>query len=82
MKNWLLERIGKNALFYYGAQGIGASAAVIVGPMVILEVWQFKFLLLLLVNVLVTSIFAEILKAIFEVIYSRGRRMLEVSAAN
>lgn len=75
MRNRFLERIGANAVFYYAAQGIGASAAILFAPMVTLEVWQFKFLTLLTVNTLVTIVFAEIFKAVFEIKYTRVKQL-------
>jgi fucose 4-O-acetylase-like acetyltransferase len=73
-RNAFLERIGKNALYYYGAQGIGASVASIMASSVTTAVWQIKFAILLTVNVLVTFVFAEILKVAFEMLFGDGKR--------
>lgn len=69
------EHIGKNAIYYYFAQGIGSSINYYVVGMVNLNNWLFKWILAYGVNFLVTILIAEALsfmysKLIIKRIYS------------
>ncbi len=76
VKKNFIEHIGKNAIYYYFAQGIGSSINYYVVSMVNLNNWLFKWILVYGVNVLVTVLIAEALsfmysELIIKRIYSR-----------
>ena len=75
VKKNFIEHIGKNAIYYYFAQGIGSSINYYVVGMVNLNNWLFKWILAYGVNFLVTILIAEALsfmysKLIIKRIYS------------
>lgn len=63
-KNFLLEHIGKNAIFYYVGQSV---AITIVYELVIwhTELWYYKFLLFFFLNMVVTIIVAELIRLLY-----------------
>lgn len=57
---WLCH-IGRNAIFYYFAQGIGSSLNYYVIPRVNTDRWLIKFLVTLVINLIVTTVLAELI---------------------
>lgn len=68
-----LEHIGKNAIFYYACQGMGASILYLVAPKVVLPMF-FKLVLMFGINLLLVVIFAEVLKFVFDLVGDVYRR--------
>ena len=64
-KNKFLEHIGKNALFYYVGQGVGASLLYYVVDYVHLTVY-LKLPLMFMLNLLITAVSAEVFKFMYE----------------
>ena len=64
LKNFLLEHIGKNAVYYYAGQGVGASLLYPIVANVLLPVY-FKLPLMFLLNILITAFVAEVIKFIY-----------------
>jgi len=63
-ENHLLERIGRNAVFYYIGQGLSCSFLVLVEPRIQL-IWEIKLLLLFIVNFILMVVCSEIFKLIY-----------------
>ena len=63
-KNLLIEHIGQNAIYYYAGQGIGAVLLISVVPYVALP-FYFKLPLMFLLNLLITTSVAYVLKFIY-----------------
>ncbi|UXR63784.1 acyltransferase [Bdellovibrio bacteriovorus] len=63
LKYLRIQHIGKNALFYYIAQAIGGSFLLSLNPLIQLP-WAAKLPIMFTINVIVTVIFAEILRVI------------------
>jgi len=64
-KNKILEHIGQNALFYYIAQGVGASLLNYVVDYVSAPI-LIKLALMFLLNLLITALGAEVFKFMYE----------------
>lgn len=63
--NQWLNHVGRNAIFYYFAQGIGSSLNYYVIPMVHTENWFLKFMITFVVNLAVTTVLAELLRGTY-----------------
>lgn len=58
---WLCH-VGRNAIFYYFAQGIGSSLNYYVIPRVHTSNWLVKFVITLAINLIVTTALAELIR--------------------
>lgn len=76
--NKLLEHIGKNALFYYIGQGIGASLLYYVVGYVMLPVY-IKLPLMFMLNLFLTALSAEVFKFMYEGIGAGYRKIVRRS---
>lgn len=72
----ILEHIGKNALFYYIGQGIGASLLYFVVDYINMTVF-IKLPLMFVINLCITALSAEILKFMYESIGTVYRRAVQ-----
>lgn len=64
-KSNCISKIGKNAIFYYFAQGISSSLIIFIVNK-INYIWYFKFLIIVCVNIVATIIIAELLSLIYK----------------
>ena len=64
MKENIFAKIGKNALYYYFSQGIGASVIFYFAKLPI-QIWQIKFLLCLGINLLITILLGYAISLIY-----------------
>lgn len=71
--NKALVHIGRNAIFFYFAQGIGSSLSYYFISAVHLETWYLKWLLTFLFNVAVTTCIAELVALLYRKFYSLSR---------
>ncbi len=64
VKNNFFAKIGKNALYYYLSQGIGASIIFSIAKLPV-SIWQVKFFLCFLINLTITLFFGYIISLIY-----------------
>ena len=64
----ILAHIGRNAIFYFFAQGIGSSLLFIYVSRYQTNVWVVKWIIALLINLILTVIIAEILRVIYKLL--------------
>lgn len=69
-ENNILVYIGKNALSFYFAQGVGSSLMFYVARK-ITWIWPLKLIIVFLINIIVTTIIAIVLKKITEYILQK-----------
>jgi len=60
-----IEHIGRNAIFYYFAQGIGSSINYYMVRMISLDNWFLKWVLTYIINVTITILIAEVLALMY-----------------
>jgi len=60
-----LEHVGRNAVFYYVGQGIGASILLIIVDKINIDLWQMKLLFMFTVNLIITIMVSEGLRCVF-----------------
>ena len=66
----IFSKIGKNALYYYLSQGIGASIIYLIAKLPI-HIWQLKFILCFCINLTITLL----LGYIFSLIYPKFEKL-------
>ncbi len=67
--NGMLCHIGRNAIYYYFAQGIGSTLNYYVANSIRIGNWWIKWPITFVVNVIVTIFIAEFLRLLFNSIY-------------
>lgn len=63
--NCFLNHIGRNAIFYYFAQGIGSSLNYYVVEIIQISNWFVKWCITFVINVLITVCIAELLRKLY-----------------
>ena len=66
--NRFLIHIGKNAIWYFFGQSIGSSINEYVAEAVTLDIWQLKFLITIVINLVITILIAELLACSYKAI--------------
>lgn len=66
-QNKWLEYLGRNALYYYAGQGVSSSLLFVVEPHISL-VWGIKLLIMFAFNVVLTILFSERIKRIYQML--------------
>lgn len=66
--NKYVNRIGRNAIWFYYTQGIGASVLYLVKDFVPEMHWFLKWLFLALVNIVITIILAELILGLYKIL--------------
>lgn len=69
-KKNILSHVGKNAIWYYFAQGVGSSLIYFVKDMniILTEEWYIKWVILFIINIFITVLIAEIFSATFSML--------------
>ena len=62
----LIRKIGQNAIWYYFAQGIGASMLFKILPYIHLNLWYIKMIVAFVINLLVTFVIANLFMIIYD----------------
>ena len=63
--NKFISHIGRNAIYYYFAQGIGSSINYFFVEKIDLKLWAIKWGVTLVINILITIIIAEVLSFLY-----------------
>ena len=66
--NRFICHIGKNAIFYYFGQGISSSIIYVIVNRINVDEWFFKWLIMLIINIIITICIAEVLAIIYIVL--------------
>lgn len=74
--NKWLNHIGRSAIFYYFAQGIGSSLNFHVIPRVHTDNWVIKFLVTFAINLFVTTILAELFRVTYQYVACLLKKMV------
>ncbi|WWR16042.1 acyltransferase [Lachnospiraceae bacterium JLR.KK008] len=71
----LLVHIGRNAIWYFFAQGVGSSLLYPVLNYINIEWWPPKWLVCFLINLLITTVIAELLRVVYGVIQTMCEKL-------
>lgn len=66
--NPFVVHIGKNAIWYYFAQGVGSSISYYIVNILILNNWFLKWIITYVINIAVTSVIAEALAHSYKIL--------------
>ena len=75
LSNKLIEKIGKNALWFYFAQGVSSSLLYYIIKYIPIDVWFAKWLVMLVINIIVAVIIAECFRMIWKSIFNSCLRI-------
>ncbi|MEO8340182.1 MAG: acyltransferase [Nitrospirota bacterium] len=62
-----LEHIGRNAIFYYAGQGVGASILLKIVGKINFDLWQTKLLVMFILNLIITVVVSEGLRSVYRI---------------
>lgn len=74
--NKWIRHIGRNAIFYYFAQGVGSSLNLYAVQAIQIESWIVKWIVTFLINLLVTTILAESLRKSYRFVALAAKKLL------